>query len=1311
MKKTLLFLFTITFFLTGSVYSQVITANNYYFYGGATGQFIGIVPINLIGANSDNVASPVTNIGFTFWLGGTPYTQFSVTEDGLMKLGSTKIVSEPVNNMASTLNLPKIAAYWDDLSTGPTGHVDYYLGGTSPARYLIVQWTVILKNIVGTPAAVFQARLYEGSGNIFIKSNAVIAANSGGYSMGIGVSGTDFASVTIASSSSASAAYGVANNNNTAGNNRQMQFTTDITAPTINNNVAISIPNIPGTANRTLTTVIADQAGTPISGIPIPPSLNVPRIYFKKNVSGAWYSTPGVLNSGNGTTGTWTFTVDHSLLGGVLGGDQVYYYVIAQDNGDYKGSPNIQSSPTGVIATNVNTVTTPPITASYYTIPASFSGTKTVGTGGDFASLTLVGGLFDQMNSGSVTGNLTVNIISDLTSETGAIGLNAWANGTSGPFTVTIHPVGNRIVSGVTVNGGNGSVIPLNGVTGFTIDGLNDGINSLTFAQTGQYYIGSVIDLKGASNNTIKNTTINGYGAGNYAITITNSNTVASNNNTISYCNITNPVISATIAGNGIGLLGAATPAGDHNILTHNTISNFVYLDIDISGKFSNTEISGNEIYNSLATSLGQNFKGINIGSGETGISNVFNNKIHDLLLTSASGSIPVIYTNDATGTTTNIYNNVIYLDASITHPLETWYGIQTLGAGAVNIDYNAIYIGGVNVTSGNSAGIRKDGTGTTNFRNNIVFNARSGAGKHYAIYNSTGVIASNYNDLYVNGTGGTVGFNVADRLTLADWQVATSNDANSISVDPQFTSSTNLLPLNTALIAGTPIAGITTDYIGILRNVTTPTMGAYEVAAPITYTISGNAGIAGVTLSWMDVTPKTVIADGSGAYAIMVSYNWTGTVTPSLTGYTFSPTNLGYANVLANQLSQNYTALPITYTISGNAGIAGATLSWMDGTAKTAIADGTGAYTFIVSYNWTGTVTPSLIGYTFSPINLGYTNVIADQLSQNYTATPITYTISGNAGNAGVTLSWMDGIAKTATSDGTGAYTVIVSYNWSGTVTPSLTGYTFSPTNLGYANVLANQTAQNYVATPFILANIKVFLEGPFDLGTAQMKTSLNTTPQIIPLSQPYNNGTTWSYAGSESVTIIPAGVVDWVFVELRQADDPASATSTTIFATRAAFLKSDGTIVDLDGTSPVLFSNAVLTPGNNLYVVIRHRNHLAIMSDTGATLTSGTYNYDFTSALTQAYGGGSGYKQVGTTFAMVAGDIDQDGNIFVTDYNAWAIGFGSTTGYFNLDLNMDGNVFVTDYNMWAVNFGSTIIPGLKSAQTRSKYFSAVPQ
>jgi parallel beta-helix repeat protein len=232
----------------------------------------------------------------------------------------------------------------------------------------------------------------------------------------------------------------------------------------------------------------------------------------------------------------------------------------------------------------------------------------------------------------------------------------------------------------------------------------------------------------------------------------------------------------------------------------------------------------------------------------------------------------------------------------------------------------------------------------------------------------------------------------------------------------------------------------------------------------PITYTISGNSGAAGATLSYMDGTPKTATADGSGNYTLTVSYNWSGTVTPSKTGYIFTPTSRIYTNVTANKTGENYAAI-LTYAISGNAGVASATLSYTDGTLKTATTNSSGNYTLIVSSNWSGTVTPSLTGYIFTPTSKTYSNVTANKTGENYTAAGITYTISGNAGVAGATLSYTDGTLKTVTADSSGNYTLPVSYNWSGTVIPSKTGYAFVPGSKAYVNVLADKTFQNYTA------------------------------------------------------------------------------------------------------------------------------------------------------------------------------------------------------------------------------------------------------
>ncbi len=115
---------------------------------------------------------------------------------------------------------------------------------------------------------------------------------------------------------------------------------------------------------------------------------------------------------------------------------------------------------------------------------------------------------------------------------------------------------------------------------------------------------------------------------------------------------------------------------------------------------------------------------------------------------------------------------------------------------------------------------------------------------------------------------------------------------------------------------------------------------------------------------------------------------------------------------------------------------------------------------------------------------------------------------------------------------------------------------------------------------------NVTVFLEGAYS-GSGGMNTNLNTSG-YIPKNQPFNQSP-WNFTGTEHADSIPSGVVDWVLVSLR-----SNTSSSSTVAERAGFLKSDGTIVDLDGTSSLAF---VVDEGY-YFVVVEHRNHLPIMS-----------------------------------------------------------------------------------------------------------------
>jgi len=216
---------------------------------------------------------------------------------------------------------------------------------------------------------------------------------------------------------------------------------------------------------------------------------------------------------------------------------------------------------------------------------------------------------------------------------------------------------------------------------------------------------------------------------------------------------------------------------------------------------------------------------------------------------------------------------------------------------------------------------------------------------------------------------------------------------------------------------------------------------------------------------------------------------------------------------------------------------------------------------------------------------------------------------------------------------------------------------------------------------TQFIAVNAKVFLEGPWN-GTDMNTTLLGLN--LIPLEQPYDVAP-WNYAGTDSVLSIPANVVDWVLVELRDKDD-----STLVVGKRAGFLLAAGNIVDLDGTSTLSFEGG-LVPDVAYYIVVHHRNHLAIMSDEPHLLNASSTLYDFTTGFDKVLGDVNGYKFYLNAYVMVAGDIDGNGNVFVSDRSLVSPNLGQSNQYSRTDITLDGNTFVSDRSKVGQNLGKS--------------------
>ena len=216
----------------------------------------------------------------------------------------------------------------------------------------------------------------------------------------------------------------------------------------------------------------------------------------------------------------------------------------------------------------------------------------------------------------------------------------------------------------------------------------------------------------------------------------------------------------------------------------------------------------------------------------------------------------------------------------------------------------------------------------------------------------------------------------------------------------------------------------------------------------------------------------------------------------------------------------------------------------------------------------------------------------------------------------------------------------------------------------------------------PSIIVDLKAALQGAWK-GT-YMDTTLRHD-NYIPLHQPYNVAP-WNYAGTENVASLPDGVVDWVLVELRTA-----TTGSTAFASRAGWLKVDGSITDIAGLAPIVFAG--YDPGN-YYVVVRHRNHLPIMTPTALAIDNNTPRYDFTTGQGQAFGTNPMVNLGGGVFGMYAGNSTGDGVINVLDFNAVGAHIFQS-GYLSGDHDMNGIVNVLDFNPVGQNiFQTTQVP-----------------
>jgi len=464
--------------------------------------------------------------------------------------------------------------------------------------------------------------------------------------------------------------------------------------------------------------------------------------------------------------------------------------------------------------------------------PTLSSGTYTIGSGGDFQTLSSA---ISVLNCG-ISGPVVFNILPN-----------------SGPFNEPIileNSIGSSAINTVTFNFNNNQIIASPNSNSMGIVTLN-GADYVTFNDMQIISIGTLqtagVLISNQSNNISLNrcyfdlssllNSLEGSAciASSGSLTLFTPSGLASNNNNISIndCNLLSG------GGSGIYLIGQSVSpynSGGH-IIQNCKIKNFRISGISIRYS-SNCTVSNNDISSKIAFVNNFNNKhGISWDNG--GFNNLIsNNKIHDLYTIETVSSITThgisFYSCDAPlGSENKIINNLIFN----LNPYGNTVGILNQGSDGFHVFHNTIAEKVFQNNAGSFKGFsQSEQAANIIFRNNIVSYQTSKTGAAYNLHFSTSSsnIISDNNVLYHNGFGNNrfIGRNgTTDANTLSSWQNISSKDQQSTSLNPTFFDYDNgFLSPNNSLINNTGVfLGITNDIYNTLRSTSAPDAGAIE--------------------------------------------------------------------------------------------------------------------------------------------------------------------------------------------------------------------------------------------------------------------------------------------------------------------------------------------------------------------------------------------------------------------------------------------------------------------------------------------------
>ncbi len=425
--------------------------------------------------------------------------------------------------------------------------------------------------------------------------------------------------------------------------------------------------------------------------------------------------------------------------------------------------------------------------------------------------------------------------------------------GASATNTVTIKGNGNTITY-LSVNSDERATIKLNNASHVILDSLNIVAQGTS---SSQYGFGVQL-INNSDSNIIRKCKVSvttGSSSPNYAGFVINSSTsdAIGGSGVATSCDY-NKITGNTIIGGYYGLTVYSDPSISkvfYDTISNNTIQDFYTTGLYVYGT-DHAVIDGNDISRPTRTTSGSTVNCLYLNNINTS-AKVSNNKIHGTFtgFPAGTGATNGINLNncDATASTQNIISNNLMYDFGGTGAL--------VGIFNTSSDYNLCYHNTISLNNSTGTptstarGIYQTTTATgLEFTNNNITITRTGTGTNVGIYMNTSTTSytANNNNYYIAGAGtnkvGSIGSTTY--TTLANWQTASSKDANSYAENPLYTDLTNgnLKPTASIIDNKGTYVGIATDITGTTRSTTTPDIGAYEFTIVVPIKLSGITAI-----------------------------------------------------------------------------------------------------------------------------------------------------------------------------------------------------------------------------------------------------------------------------------------------------------------------------------------------------------------------------------------------------------------------------------------------------------------------------------